>query len=52
MLWVLADNPSRGFYEHMGGKELCSKTIQIGGADLLEVAYGWDSLKDVIDKHD
>jgi GNAT superfamily N-acetyltransferase len=40
-LWVLAENPSRGFYEHLGGNHIAQKQIRIGDADLLEVAYGW-----------
>ncbi|MEX2162365.1 MAG: GNAT family N-acetyltransferase [Anaerolineales bacterium] len=31
LLWVLVDNPSRGFYEHVGGKEIGQKEIEIGG---------------------
>ena len=30
-VWVLADIPSRGFYERMGGKPLTSSVIEIGG---------------------
>ena len=41
-LWVLADNPARGFYEHLGGRLLeVEKENEIGGVKLLEVAYGW-----------
>ena len=42
MLWVLRDNPSRGFYEALGGRVVREKTEEIGGAVLVEVAYGWD----------
>jgi ribosomal protein S18 acetylase RimI-like enzyme len=42
LLWVLAANPSRGFYERLGGKPLGTQLIHIGGADLEEVAYGWE----------
>ncbi|KAK3196800.1 hypothetical protein K4F52_000144 [Lecanicillium sp. MT-2017a] len=42
MLWVLERNPSKGFYEHVGGKEVARKTIEIGGAELVEVMYAWD----------
>jgi GNAT superfamily N-acetyltransferase len=40
-LWVLADNPSAGFYRHMGGRAVMRKTIDIGGKPLEEIAYGW-----------
>jgi GNAT superfamily N-acetyltransferase len=41
LAWVLALNPSRRFYEAVGGKLLGSQEIEIGGARLEEVAYGW-----------
>ena len=45
LLWVLEDNPAaRAFYESLGGVELESKTITIGGKDLVEVSYGWRNL--------
>jgi ribosomal protein S18 acetylase RimI-like enzyme len=45
VLWVLADNPSRGFYERLGGQEIAQKIAPIGGVDLLEIAYGWQDLR-------
>lgn len=45
MLWVLADNrPGRQFYEKMGGRAVTEQTITIGGRELIEVAYGWDTI--------
>jgi len=41
ILWVLRDNPSRAFYERLGGTLAGTKPIEIGGATLEEVAYGW-----------
>jgi hypothetical protein len=41
LAWVLARNPSRSFYEAVGGELLGSQEIKIGGARLEEVAYGW-----------
>jgi hypothetical protein len=43
MLWVLADNPTRGFYEALGGRLLGEQPIQIGNDSLAEVAYGWET---------
>ena len=41
LLWVLEDNhPARRFYESLGGEQVGRKTIEIGGADLVEVSYG------------
>ncbi len=44
MVWVLKDNPTRGFYERLGGEYLYEKPIEIGNESLAEVAYGWRSL--------
>lgn len=44
MLWVLAENPSRGFYERMGGERIGEKEVEIGGAKLKEIAYGWPEI--------
>jgi GNAT superfamily N-acetyltransferase len=41
LVWVLAQNLSRYFYEKMGGIYVTEKEIEIGGATLPEVAYGW-----------
>jgi ribosomal protein S18 acetylase RimI-like enzyme len=42
-LWVLADNPSRGFYERLGGQPIAQKSISVDESDFraVEVAYGW-----------
>jgi ribosomal protein S18 acetylase RimI-like enzyme len=44
LVWVLADNPARGFYERLGGLYLREKPIEIGGRNLIEVAYGWKDI--------
>jgi len=44
MVWVLRDNPARGFYERLGGDYLYEKPIEIGEKMLMEVAYGWRDL--------
>jgi GNAT superfamily N-acetyltransferase len=45
LVWVLAKNPSRKFYEKLGGKYLRSKQIEIGGTSYEEIAYGWKDLR-------
>ena len=42
--WVLDKNPSRRFYESLGGIELKSETTNLRGSDVVEVAYGWDDI--------
>jgi GNAT superfamily N-acetyltransferase len=44
LVWVLAANPSRGFYEHLGGKPVGAQQVEMGGVAVEEVAYGWDSI--------
>ncbi len=39
MLWVLETNPTRGFYERMGGVLAGRKVERVEGAELAEVAY-------------
>ena len=41
LVWVLAQNPSRRFYERLGAERVKERSIVLGGADLVEVAYGW-----------
>jgi GNAT superfamily N-acetyltransferase len=41
LIWVLADNPSRKFYEALGGSYVREKDVEIGTQVLREVAYGW-----------
>ncbi|MGB0389578.1 MAG: GNAT family N-acetyltransferase [Ardenticatenaceae bacterium] len=48
LVWVLAENPSRPFYEAMGGQQLREEEVTIGGAKLIEVAYGWPDIRAII----
>jgi GNAT superfamily N-acetyltransferase len=41
LVWVLAANPARRFYEAMGGQYVGEKEIEIGEQRLVEVGYGW-----------
>lgn len=43
-VWVLKDNPSRGFYIGLGGQKLKEATVKIGDQELIEEAYGWEDL--------
>ncbi len=49
-LWVLADNPSRFFYEAMGGRRVGHRDENIWGTALHEHAYAWSDLKDWLEK--
>ena len=43
-LWVLQDNPSRWFYERLGGRPVMRSTTQVAGKPFLQVAYVWDPI--------
>lgn len=45
LIWALADNPWRRFYEKYGGVPVLSHTIAIGDAELAEIGYGWEDLQ-------
>ena len=49
LIWVLAANPARAFYEGLGGTYMREKEIEIGGQRLVEVAYGWKDTRFLID---
>jgi hypothetical protein len=49
LVWVLRDNPSRGFYEALGGEYVREQAITIGGANLIELAYGWPDTMALLD---
>jgi GNAT superfamily N-acetyltransferase len=40
-VWVLERNPAVAFYKHLGAVQIAQKTIEIGGAQLEELAFGW-----------
>lgn len=41
VLWVLEDNATRGFYEHLGGSVVAQKVLPVSGVQHPAVAYGW-----------
>src|SRR5205823_13017322 len=44
VLWMLADNPTRFFYEGMGGEIVGNRREPFAGTDVDEVAYAWRDL--------
>jgi len=44
LVWVLEANPAVGFYRHLGAIPVTSQSIEIGGANLPELALGWPNL--------
>ncbi len=45
LIWVLSDNPSRFFYQAMGGAHVAVREAKMAGVALREMAYGWDDLE-------
>jgi GNAT superfamily N-acetyltransferase len=48
LIWVLAANPARKFYETLAGEQVYERTAVIGGLPLIEVAYGWKDASTLI----
>lgn len=44
LVWVIAANPYRRFYESLGGEFVREKTREIGGNTIAEVGYGWEDI--------
>jgi len=44
VLWMLAENPTRFFYEGLGGTLVGARTDTMAGRDVDEVAYVWRDL--------
>lgn len=45
VVWALEKNSACDFYRRMGGVQVGEQTIEIGGAVLPEIAFGWLNLR-------
>ena len=43
-LWVLSDNPSRWFYERLGGRPVLRAMTTVGGEAIAQTAMVWDPI--------
>lgn len=48
VVWVLAENPARAFYERVGGRLVGQASIALGQQTLDEVAYAWADIGQLI----
>lgn len=48
-LWVLRDNPSRWFYQRLGGRPAAEGTTRVAGRDVPQVAYVWDPIERLLE---
>ena len=44
-VWVLRENPSRWFYQRLGGKPSAEAVIQFAGTKLPQTAFVWDPIE-------
>ena len=44
-LWVLRENPSRWFYERLGGKPAAEAAIRFAGRSVMQTAFVWDPIE-------
>jgi GNAT superfamily N-acetyltransferase len=51
LIWVMADNPSRRFYEALGGRPVRKRLEMTGGVEVVDVAYGWLDARVLIGAH-
>ncbi len=47
-LWVLRANPSRWFYQRMGGRLVAEAETRVAGVTVPQTAYGWDPIERLI----
>lgn len=45
LVWVLAENRSRQFYESLHPEKAAEEVVSIASQDFVELAYQWDDLK-------
>ena len=50
LLWVFADNPSRRFYEALGGQLVKNNQFELSGAIIEEVAHGWLHIRALLEE--
>ncbi len=48
VVWVLSTNPSRYFYEALGGRRIAVRKDRMGGVEVEETAYGWEDLDELL----
>ena len=51
VIWVLKENPSRFFYQDLGGVYSMRRPGRLQGADIEELAYRWADIVDLLSVH-
>ena len=47
-VWVLRDNPSRWFYQRLGGRPVAEQMIQFAGQPVPQTAFVWDPIEQLL----
>ena len=47
-LWVLRDNPSRWFYQRLGGKAVMESQVRVAGTMVPQTAFTWDPIEKLL----
>lgn len=47
-LWVLRSNPSRWFYQRLGGRPVAEADTRVAGVAVPQLAYAWDPIERLI----
>ena len=47
-LWVLRDNPSRWFYQRLGGTHAAEAAIRVAGQTVTQTAFVWDPIEKLL----
>ena len=47
-LWVLRNNPSRWFYQRLGGRPVAESDTKVAGVAVPQMAYAWDPIERLI----
>ena len=42
--WVLRENPSRWFYQHIGGRAAAAATVRVAGLEIPQSAFVWNPI--------
>lgn len=48
LVWVLSDNPSRAFYERLGGIPVRTTLAVFGDVEYEETGYGWPDIRTLL----
>ena len=49
-LWVLRDNPSRWFYQRLGGRAVMDMEIAVASQPVIQTAFVWDPIDRLLEK--